>query len=131
MNRGEDMLPEKPRNYRLFIHSYQDEIDLWHMSPANSKLVKVLDLESLNIGGTFPSEVQSLIHLSFTWSVSDDAFPKLERLVLTKCKQLEEIPSHFGDAISLKSIEVNSYYTASRLARGHLLDFIWMLTEDG
>ncbi|KAK6789090.1 hypothetical protein RDI58_012889 [Solanum bulbocastanum] len=29
------------------------------------KLVKVLDLESVNIGGTFPSEIQFLIHLKY------------------------------------------------------------------
>ncbi|MCE5166510.1 hypothetical protein HAX54_021019 [Datura stramonium] len=98
MNRGEDMLPEKPRNYRLFIHSYQDEIDLWRPCRSNVrsllfnvtdpenllwprdisfifdsfKLVKVLDLESFNIGGTFPSEVQSLIHLRY-FAVQTDA----------------------------------------------------------
>ncbi|KAJ8569773.1 hypothetical protein K7X08_006350 [Anisodus acutangulus] len=54
--------------------------------------LKYLNLDNINIS---------------QWSVSDDSFPKLERLVLTKCKQLEEIPSHFGDAISLKRIEVN------------------------
>ncbi|KAK4357507.1 hypothetical protein RND71_023117 [Anisodus tanguticus] len=241
---GEDMLPENPGDYQLFIHSYQDEIDLWRPCRSNVrslqfkgtdpdnllwprdisfifdsfKVVKVLDLESFNIGGTFPREIQSLICLRYfaiqtdsnsipsfiaklwnletfvvrrlggelvsssysaklphefsfptklreltlskfrlpwseisiigelhnleilmllsrafegnqcevnvsefpelkylnldnidisQWSVSDDSFPKLECLVLTKCKQLEEIPSHFVDAISLKRIEVN------------------------
>lgn len=42
------------------------------------------------------------------WNVSDDAFPCLERLVLFGCKRLEEIPSHFEDKPSLKSIEVKS-----------------------
>ncbi|TMW97857.1 hypothetical protein EJD97_004905 [Solanum chilense] len=91
MNRGEDILPEKPQDYRLFIHSYQDEIDSWRPCGSNVrslqfkvtdpdsllwprdisfifdsfKLVKVLDLESYNIGGTFPSEVESLIHLRY------------------------------------------------------------------
>uniref|UniRef100_M1CEL4 Disease resistance protein n=1 Tax=Solanum tuberosum TaxID=4113 RepID=M1CEL4_SOLTU len=41
------------------------------------------------------------------WSISEDSFPSLERLVLTNCKRLEKIPSHFEDVVSLKSIEVN------------------------
>ncbi|KAM3328264.1 hypothetical protein P3S68_032956 [Capsicum galapagoense] len=248
------MFPEKPEEYRLFLHSSQDQIDLWQPSCSNVrslifnmidldnllwpldisfifdsfKLVEVLDLESFNIGGTFPtkhfsaqteansipssiaklwkletalgysekvkgrcvlfprleflshleslklvsnsyptklphvfsfplrlkeltlskfrlpwnqistiaelpnleiltlllrtfegdewevkdSEVRELKYLELDdlnisqWSVSD-AFPKLERLVLTKCKLLERIPSHFDDAVCLQSIEVN------------------------
>ncbi|KAF3645277.1 Late blight resistance protein R1-A [Capsicum annuum] len=42
------------------------------------------------------------------WTVSDDAFPCLERLVLSGCKLLEEIPSHFEDKHSLRSIEVKA-----------------------
>ncbi|PHU02142.1 hypothetical protein BC332_27393 [Capsicum chinense] len=87
----QDMFPEKPEEYRLFLHSSQDQIDLWQPSCSNVrslifnmidldnlswpldisfifdifKLVKVLDLESFNIGGTFPSEIQSLIHLKY------------------------------------------------------------------
>ncbi|KAK4715320.1 hypothetical protein R3W88_013658 [Solanum pinnatisectum] len=98
INRGVDMLPEKPEDYRLFIHSYQDEIDLWRPCHSNVrslqfkvvdpdnllwprdisfifesfKLVKVLDLESFNVGGTFPSEIQSLIHLRYL-AVQTDA----------------------------------------------------------
>nr|XP_016439419.1 PREDICTED: putative late blight resistance protein homolog R1B-23 [Nicotiana tabacum]XP_016439420.1 PREDICTED: putative late blight resistance protein homolog R1B-23 [Nicotiana tabacum] len=98
INRQEDILPEKPEDYRLFIHSYQDEIDLWRPCRSNVrslqfkvtdpdnllwprdisfifesfKLVKVLDLDSLNIGGTFPSEVQFLIHLRY-FAVQTDA----------------------------------------------------------
>ncbi|XP_006348601.1 putative late blight resistance protein homolog R1B-23 [Solanum tuberosum] len=98
INRGVDMLPEKPEDYRLFMHSYQDEIDLWRPCHSNVrslqfkvvdpdnllwprdisflfesfKLVKVLDLESFNVGGTFPSEIQSLIHLRYL-AVQTDA----------------------------------------------------------
>nr|AAU93590.2 Late blight resistance protein, putative [Solanum demissum] len=42
------------------------------------------------------------------WSVSDDAFPCLEHLVLRRCRYLEAIPSRFGDITSLISIEVKS-----------------------
>ncbi|XP_016488690.2 putative late blight resistance protein homolog R1B-16 isoform X1 [Nicotiana tabacum] len=86
-----DTFPEKPMEYILFIHSSEDHIDQWQPSRSNVrslvlnvidpdnllwphnisfifdsfKLVKVLDLESFNIGGTFPSEIQSLIHLRY------------------------------------------------------------------
>nr|XP_009777063.1 PREDICTED: putative late blight resistance protein homolog R1B-23 isoform X2 [Nicotiana sylvestris] len=42
------------------------------------------------------------------WNASDDAFPCLEHLVLKKCRYLKEIPSRFGDASSLKSVEIIS-----------------------
>ncbi|PHU19335.1 hypothetical protein BC332_10486 [Capsicum chinense] len=98
VKRGEDMLPEKPEDYRLFVNSSQDEIDLWRPCRSNVcslkfemtdpdnllwprdlsfifesfKLVKVLDLESFNIGGIFPSEMQSPIHLRY-FAVQTDA----------------------------------------------------------
>ncbi|XP_069153970.1 putative late blight resistance protein homolog R1A-3 [Solanum lycopersicum] len=88
---GEDSFPEMCMDYRLFVHSSEDQIDLWQPSRSNVrsllfnvidsdnllwphdvsfifnsfKLVKVLDLESVNIGGTFPSEIQFLIHLKY------------------------------------------------------------------
>ncbi|KAH0674447.1 hypothetical protein KY284_025534 [Solanum tuberosum] len=88
---GEDSFPEMSMDYRLFVHSSEDQIDMWHPSRSNVrsllfnvidsdnllwphdisfifdcfKLVKVLDLESVNIGGTFPSEIQFLIHLKY------------------------------------------------------------------
>ncbi|KAL3337219.1 hypothetical protein AABB24_029731, partial [Solanum stoloniferum] len=88
---GEDSFPEMSMDYRLFVHSSEDQIDLWQPSRSNVrsllfnvidsdnllwphdisfifdsfKLVKVLDLESVNIGGTFPSEIQFLIHLKY------------------------------------------------------------------
>ncbi|MCD7471776.1 hypothetical protein HAX54_012444 [Datura stramonium] len=40
------------------------------------------------------------------WTVTDDAFPSLEHLVLHGCKRLKAIPSCFGDIGSLMSIEV-------------------------
>ncbi|KAH0776127.1 hypothetical protein KY290_007538 [Solanum tuberosum] len=78
---------EMSMEYQLFVHSSEDQIDLWQnvcsllFSVIDSdnllwprsisfifdsfKLVKVLDLESFNIGGTFPSEIQFLIHLKY------------------------------------------------------------------
>ncbi|KAH0754210.1 hypothetical protein KY290_024480 [Solanum tuberosum] len=87
----EDTFTEVSLEYRLFVHSSEDHIHLWQPSRSNVrsllfnvidsdnsffphnisfifdsfKLVKVLDLESVNIGGTFPSEIQFLIHLKY------------------------------------------------------------------
>ena len=92
------MLPENPQDCRLFIHSYQDEIDIWwpcisnvHSLPFkvidpdnllwprdfsfifdSFKHVQVLDLESFSSVGTFLGEVQSLIHLKY-FAVQTDA----------------------------------------------------------
>ncbi|XP_070043021.1 putative late blight resistance protein homolog R1B-13 [Nicotiana tomentosiformis] len=91
------MFPEKPEEYRLFVHSSQDQIDLWQTSRSNIrslifnvidldslswprdisfifdnfKLVKVLDLESFNIGGTFPGEIQYIIHMRYFAAQTD------------------------------------------------------------
>ncbi|KAH0675426.1 hypothetical protein KY285_023227 [Solanum tuberosum] len=72
----------------------------WEVNDSEFRELKYLELEDLNIA---------------QWSVSEDSFPMLERLVLTKCKRLEKIPSHFDDAVSLKSIQVNwcSWYVAN------------------
>ncbi|MCD7449478.1 hypothetical protein HAX54_052634 [Datura stramonium] len=68
------------------------EGDLWEVKDSEFPELKYLKMDNLKVA---------------QWSVSDDAFPKLERLVLMKCKRLEKIPSHFGDAVSLRSIEVS------------------------
>ncbi|WMV28475.1 hypothetical protein MTR67_021860 [Solanum verrucosum] len=61
----------------------------WNVNDPELKYVK---LDSLNFA---------------QWSISEDSFPSLERLVLTNCKRHEKIPSYFEDVVSLKSIEVN------------------------
>lgn len=40
------------------------------------------------------------------WNASSDHFPKLKQLVLQRCKNLEEVPSCFGDIYTLEMIEV-------------------------
>ncbi|MCD9560517.1 hypothetical protein HAX54_019213 [Datura stramonium] len=103
----EDIFPEKPEEYRLFVHSSQDQIDLWQPSRSNVrslifnvidldnllwprdisfifdsfKLVKLLDLESFKIGGTLPSEIQSLIHVRY-FAAQTDKLWKLETFVV-------------------------------------------------
>ncbi|XP_027120711.2 putative late blight resistance protein homolog R1A-4 [Coffea arabica] len=64
---------------------------IWDVEEEFQNL-KFLSLDNLNI-------VQ--------WNASCDDFPKLERLVLQNCKDLEEIPSDFVDILSLQLIEVN------------------------
>ncbi|KAH0669051.1 hypothetical protein KY289_023544 [Solanum tuberosum] len=75
---------------KLLLRTFEG--DEWEVKDSEFRELKYLELENLNIA---------------QWSVSEDAFPILERLVLTKCKRLKKIPSHFDDAVSLKSIEVN------------------------
>ncbi|WMV28850.1 hypothetical protein MTR67_022235 [Solanum verrucosum] len=75
---------------KLLLRAFEG--DEWEVNDSKFCELKYLELEDLNIA---------------QWSVSEDAFPLLERLVLTKCKRLEKIPSHFDDAVLLKSIEVN------------------------
>ncbi|KAH0669068.1 hypothetical protein KY289_023561 [Solanum tuberosum] len=75
---------------KLLLRAFEG--DEWEVNDSEFRELRYLELEDLNIA---------------QWSVSEDAFPLLERLVLTKCKRLEKIPSHFDDAVSLKSIEVN------------------------
>lgn len=52
------------------------------------------------------------------WNASADHFPCLQRLVLQRCKQLEKIPSVFGDIPTLQMIEVQwCSISASKSAR--------------
>ncbi|KAK4717549.1 hypothetical protein R3W88_015887 [Solanum pinnatisectum] len=41
------------------------------------------------------------------WEVGEESFPVLEKLVLWRCRKLEEIPPSFGDIYSLKIIKVD------------------------
>ncbi|XP_071930473.1 putative late blight resistance protein homolog R1A-3 [Coffea arabica] len=67
------------------------EGEQWNMGDAEFLKLKFLKLDTLKL-------VQ--------WNASSDNFPCLEQLVLQKCKQLEEIPSSFGDIATLEKIEV-------------------------
>ncbi|KAG5598203.1 hypothetical protein H5410_029573 [Solanum commersonii] len=40
------------------------------------------------------------------WDVGEESFPTLEKLKLSECRKLEEIPSSFGDIYSLKIIKL-------------------------
>ncbi|CAN4121929.1 unnamed protein product [Withania somnifera] len=136
----EDTFPTKPKEYRLFVHSYEDQIDLWQPSRSNVrsllfnvinpgnflwprdisfvfdsfKLVKVLDLESFNIGGTFPSAIQSLIHLSyFAAQTSGNSIPSsiaklwnLETFVVRGLGVEVILPSSLLKMVKLRHIHV-------------------------
>ncbi|XP_027076592.1 putative late blight resistance protein homolog R1A-3 [Coffea arabica] len=64
---------------------------IWKVEEEFQNL-KFLSLDNLNIA---------------QWNASCDDFPKLERLVLQNCKDLEEIPAEFADIYTLEMIEVH------------------------
>ncbi|CAN4097909.1 unnamed protein product [Withania somnifera] len=141
LNSGEDVFPEQLEEYRLFVHSYQDEIDLWQPSRSNVrsllfnaidpdnllwprdisfifesfKLVKVLDLESFNIGGTFPSEMQHLIQMKYFAAQTDansipSSIAKLENLETFVVRGLGGemiLPCSLLKMVKLRHIHVN------------------------
>ncbi|XP_019149850.1 PREDICTED: putative late blight resistance protein homolog R1A-3 [Ipomoea nil] len=41
------------------------------------------------------------------WNATAESFPKLERLVVAKCRHLEEVPSDFEDITTLQVIEID------------------------
>ncbi|KAH0756039.1 hypothetical protein KY290_026309 [Solanum tuberosum] len=86
------IIGELPNLEILKLLSRAFEGDRWEVKDAEFPKLKYLKLDNINFS---------------QWSISDDAFPELEYLSLTKCERLEEIPSHFGEAMCIKSIEVN------------------------
>nr|XP_004239116.1 putative late blight resistance protein homolog R1A-4 [Solanum lycopersicum]XP_010320925.1 putative late blight resistance protein homolog R1A-4 [Solanum lycopersicum] len=141
INSGEGVFPERLEEYRLFVHSYQDEIDLWRPSRSNVrsllfnaidpdnllwprdisfifesfKLVKVLDLESFNIGGTFPTEIQYLIQMKYFAAQTDansipSSIAKLENLETFVVRGLGGemiLPCSLLKMVKLRHIHVN------------------------
>ncbi|KAK4357511.1 hypothetical protein RND71_023121 [Anisodus tanguticus] len=105
---GEDTFPEKSKEYRLFVHSFEDQIDLF-------KLVKVLDLESFNIGGTFPSEIQFLIHLRYIAAQTSESsisssmakLRNLETFVVRRLGVEVILPSSLLKIVKMRNIHVN------------------------
>nr|XP_027119067.1 putative late blight resistance protein homolog R1B-17 isoform X2 [Coffea arabica] len=65
---------------------------VWDMEEEQFKELKFLKLDDLNI---------------CQWNATSDHLPKLERLVLRNCKDLEEIPNDFADIGTLEVIEVH------------------------
>ncbi|KAI5678123.1 hypothetical protein M9H77_09073 [Catharanthus roseus] len=93
-------------------HVNWEEMSLIGMLP-NLEILKVKDnffsgpiWETMDEG--FPSLMfLKLSHMDLCkWISSSDHFPRLKRLVLNDCLELEEIPFEFGDIPTLQTIEV-------------------------
>lgn len=81
-----------PKLEVLKLRSWAFDGQRWDVSSEEEFCnLRVLKLENLNI---------------VEWHASPDAFPCLEQLVLLRCKELEEIPSSFGELPTLRNIEV-------------------------
>lgn len=63
----------------------------WDMRKGEFQKLKFLKLESLDIE---------------LWNASSENLPCLEQLVVVSCRQLEEIPSYFGEIPTLQLIEM-------------------------
>ncbi|KAL2559336.1 putative late blight resistance protein-like protein R1B-16 [Forsythia ovata] len=74
---------------KLLFKSFEGK--RWDMKDEEFLKLKYLKLDNLDIA---------------QWIASSDHFPCLERLVLLRCKQLEELPSCLGDVPTLQVIEM-------------------------
>lgn len=63
----------------------------WCLGDVTFHKLRFLKLESLNIS---------------KWDASEESFPLLERLIIKKCHELEEIPLSFADIPTLKQIKL-------------------------
>lgn len=91
----------------------------WSVLSAVAKLpnLEVLKLLQPFVGQKWDMEDEVFMKLKFLkirstdiqeWNAYADSFPCLERLVLEKCENLEEIPLDFGQISTLDLIEVHS-----------------------
>ncbi|KAL2559043.1 putative late blight resistance protein-like protein R1A-4 [Forsythia ovata] len=74
---------------KLLFKSFEGK--RWDMKDEEFLNLKYLKFDNLDIA---------------QWNASSDHFPYLERLVLLRCKQLEELPSCLGDVPTLQVIEM-------------------------
>ncbi|KAH0754199.1 hypothetical protein KY290_024469 [Solanum tuberosum] len=135
--------PEKPEIYRLSIYSKWDDFAQWQQAGSSVrsllfnassddyypsmardisfiinrfKLVKVLNLESINIGDTFPNELKSLIHMRyFAVRTSADSIPSsvsdlwnLETFVVNGLHRVLKLPCSLFKMFKLRHVHVNS-----------------------
>nr|XP_027119091.1 putative late blight resistance protein homolog R1A-3 isoform X2 [Coffea arabica] len=75
----------------LKLNSGAFEGQTWEMKEGEFQELKFLKLDSLNI-----------VH----WKAASDPLPKLQRLVLQNCKDLQEVPDDFAEIPELETIEV-------------------------
>ncbi|KAG5604602.1 hypothetical protein H5410_026094 [Solanum commersonii] len=135
--------PEKPEIYRLSIYSKWDDFAQWQQAGSSVrsllfnassddyypsmardisfiinrfKLVKVLNLESINIGDTFPNELKSLIHMRyFAVRTTADSIPSsvsdlwnLETFVVNGLHRVLKLPCSLFKMFKLRHVHVNS-----------------------
>ncbi|XP_070028863.1 putative late blight resistance protein homolog R1B-13 [Nicotiana sylvestris] len=86
-------IAQLPTLYVLKLQQVDFERNEWEVRDDEFPQLKFLKLENLNLS---------------KWRASDEAFSRLERLVLHRCSYLREIPSRFGDMDYLQHIEVKS-----------------------
>ncbi|KAH0692111.1 hypothetical protein KY285_019208 [Solanum tuberosum] len=88
-----------PHLEELKLKDCRAEDDVWRLTDKDIfRSLKLLLLSELNLKG---------------WEASSDNFPNLKRLVLKKCKDLQEIPTDFGEICTLESIELHDCSTTS------------------
>ncbi|XP_049391769.1 putative late blight resistance protein homolog R1A-10 [Solanum stenotomum] len=88
-----------PNLEELKLKHCRGEDDIWRLTDKDIfKSLKLLLLSELNLKG---------------WEASSDNFPNLKRLVLKKCKDLQEIPTDFGEICTLESIELHDCTTTA------------------
>uniref|UniRef100_M1BFI5 Disease resistance protein n=3 Tax=Solanum tuberosum TaxID=4113 RepID=M1BFI5_SOLTU len=79
-------------------HCLADD-DVWKLSDKDIfKSLKLLLLSDVNLK---------------CWEARSDNFPNLKRLVLKKCKHLQEIPTDFGEICTLELIELHDCTTTA------------------
>ncbi|KAG5604614.1 hypothetical protein H5410_026106 [Solanum commersonii] len=135
--------PEKPEIYRLSIYSKWDDFAQWQQAGSSVrsllfnassddyypsmardisfiinrfKLVKVLNLESINIGDTFLNELKYLIHMRyFAVRTTADSIPSsvadlwnLETLVVNGLHRVLKLPCSLFKMFKLRHVHVNS-----------------------
>nr|GMD64996.1 disease resistance protein RPP13-like isoform X6 [Ipomoea batatas] len=96
---------------------FQD-VDFQDVLPSKLLASKMFSLPSCEEWELEDEVFGQLIYLEINsidlkqWKAGSHNFPKLERLLLYRCKKLEEIPPDFGEIQNLKLIELKGCLTS-------------------